>query len=98
MGTCPNFQQVKVEHLKSSVLAQIIEVPTLKWESINMDFVVGHSKTRGQHDPIWVIVGRITMSAHFIPMKSTYRAENYERLYIEDIVRRHGIPLSIISY
>ena len=58
-----------------------------------MNFVVGLSKTRRQHDFIWVIVDKITKSSHFIPMKSTYRDEDYARLYIDDIVRLHGIPL-----
>ena len=62
-----------------------------------MDFVVGLPRTRRQHDSIWVVVDRLTKSAHFIPVKSTYRAEDYARLYIDEIVRWHGIPLSIIS-
>ena len=62
-----------------------------------MDFVVGLSRTRRQHDSIWVIVYILTNSTHFIPVKSTYRAEDYARLYIDEIVRWHGILLSIIS-
>ena len=96
MATCPNCQQVKAEHLKPGGLTHIIEVPTWKWEAVNMDFVVGLPRTRRQHDSIWVIVVRLTKSAHFIPMKSTYIADDYVRLYIDDIVRWHGIPLSII--
>ena len=61
-----------------------------------MDFMVGLSKTRRQHDSIWVIVDRMTKSVHFIPIKSTYRAEDYVRLYIDEIVRYHGISMSII--
>ena len=98
MATCPNCQQVKAEHLNPGGLTHIIEVPTWKWEAVNMDFVVGLPRTRRQHDSIWVIVDRLTKSAHFIPVKSTYRAEDYARLYIDKIVRWHGIPLSIISY
>ena len=75
----------------------IIKVPTLKWETINITFVVGLPKTRRQHDSIWVIVDIFTKSAHFIPVKSTYRDEYYVRLYIDEIVRWHWIPLSIIS-
>ena len=63
-----------------------------------MDFVVGLPKTRRQHDSIWVFVDRVTKSAHFIPVKSTYRAEDYARLYIDEIVRWNEILLSIISY
>ena len=46
-------------------------------EAINMDFVVGLLKTRRKHDSIWVIVDMMTMSALFIPMKSTYKAKDY---------------------
>ena len=46
-----------------------------------MDFVVDLSKTRKKHDSIWVIVDRITKSAHFIPGKSTYKVEDYARLH-----------------
>ena len=46
-----------------------------------MDFVVSLPRTRRQHDSIWVIVDRLTKSAHFIPVKSTYKAEDCETLY-----------------
>ena len=49
---CPNCQQVKVEQLRSGGLTQMIDVPTWKWEAINMDFVVGLPSTRRQHDSI----------------------------------------------
>ena len=62
-----------------------------------MYFVVGLLKTRRHLDFIWFIVDRMTKSAHSIAVKYTYRAEYYEKLYIDEIVRLHGIPLSIIS-
>ena len=46
-----------------------------------MDFVVGHPKTMGKYDSIWVIVDRLTKSAHFIPVKVTYNAEKLAKLY-----------------
>ena len=52
-----------------------------------MDFMVGLLKTKRQHDSIWVIVERMTKSAHFIPLKYTYRAEDYAKLYIDEIER-----------
>ncbi|XP_019069815.2 uncharacterized protein [Solanum lycopersicum] len=76
---------VKTEQLKPDSLTQIIEVLTLKWEAINMDFVVGVQKTRRKHDSIWFIVDMMTTSANFIPVKSTYRAKDYARLYIDEI-------------
>ena len=61
-----------------------------------MDFVVGLPRTSRRHVSKWVSVDRLTKSAHFIPLKSTYRAEDYATLYIDEIVRWYGIPLSII--
>ena len=62
-----------------------------------MDFVVGLFRTRKRHDSIWVVVYRMTKSTHFISVKSSYRAEDNDKMYIDEIVRWHGIPLSIIS-
>ena len=62
-----------------------------------MDFVVGLPKTLSKYDSIWVIVDKLTKSAHFIPVKVTYNAEKLAKLYISEIVRLHGVPLSIIS-
>ena len=62
-----------------------------------MDFVVGLQRTKEGHDSIWVIVGRLIKSAHFLPVKSTYSMDQYARLYIQEIVRLHGVPISIIS-
>ncbi|KAH0644862.1 hypothetical protein KY284_032746 [Solanum tuberosum] len=70
ISKCPNCQQVKVEHQRPGGLLQNIPIPTWKWEEVNMDFVVGLPRTRRQHDSIWVIVDRMTKSAHFIPTKS----------------------------
>ena len=72
-------------------------IPTWKWKDVNMDFVVGFPRTKRQYDLIWVIVDRLTKSAHFIPVKGTYSEEKYVRLYIKEIVRIHGVHLSIIS-
>ena len=96
MVRCPNFQQVKAEHQNPEGLTQILDVPTWKWEYINMDFVVGLPRTRSQNDSIWVIVDRLTKSSHFIPVKPMYSTEEYARLYINKIVSIHGIHVFII--
>ncbi len=62
-----------------------------------MDFITGLPRTRRQHDSIWVIVDRVTKSAHFLVVKTTDSVEDYTKLYINEIVRLHGVPLSIIS-
>ncbi|GKD43438.1 putative reverse transcriptase domain-containing protein [Tanacetum coccineum] len=73
------------------------EIPTWKWERIMMDFVTKLSKTSSGHDTIWVIIDRLTKSAHFIPTKATDSMETLTRLYIKEIVSRHGVPIFIIS-
>ena len=97
VSKCPNCQQVKVEHQRPCGLAQNFEIPEWKWEMINMDFITGLPRSRKQHDSIWVIVDRMTKSAHFFAVKTTDTAEDYARLYIREIVKLHGVPLSIIS-
>ena len=51
-----------------------------------MDFMVGLSKTVGQHDLVWVIVDRYTKSAHFLPIRTTYTVDQYAELYVKGIV------------
>nr|GFA70539.1 reverse transcriptase domain-containing protein [Tanacetum cinerariifolium] len=66
-------------------------------ERITMDFISKLPKTSNRHDIIWVIVDRLTKSAHFIPTRATDSMETLTRLYIPEIVSRHGVPISIIS-
>jgi hypothetical protein len=76
---------------------QPLGISEWKWESIAMDFVVGLPRTPAGHDSIWVIIDRLTKSAHFLPVKATYFVEKYAKLYIVEIVRLHRAPTSIIS-
>ena len=62
-----------------------------------MDFVVGWPTTVGGYDSIWVVVDRLTKSAHFIPVQVKYTTEKLAELYINQIVRLHRVPISIIS-
>ncbi|GJY42964.1 putative reverse transcriptase domain-containing protein, partial [Tanacetum coccineum] len=73
------------------------EIPVWKWERITMDFVFGLSRTPSGYDSIWVIVDRLTKSAHFLPIKKTDSMEKLTRLYLKEIMCRHGVPISIIS-
>jgi len=61
-----------------------------------MDFIMKFPLSNG-YDSIWVIIDRLTKSAHFIPIKETYSAEKRAQLYVKEIVCRHGVPLDIIS-
>jgi len=64
---------------------------------ITMDFAVGMPRTQRHRDAIWVVVDRLTKSAHFLPMRITFSAEQLAELYIKEIVRLHRVPLSIVS-
>ena len=63
---------------------------------INMDFITGLPRTRRQHESIWVIVDRMTKSSRFLADKTIYLAKDYAKFYLTEIVRLHGVPLSII--
>ncbi|GKC30047.1 reverse transcriptase domain-containing protein [Tanacetum coccineum] len=97
VGKCLTCSRVKAECQKPSGLLIQSEIPTWKWERITMDFVTKLPKTSNGHDTIWVIVDRLTKSAHFIPTRETNSMETLTRLYIKEIVLRHGVPMSIIS-
>ncbi|KAF3626567.1 Zinc ion binding, putative isoform 1 [Capsicum annuum] len=77
--------------------SQEIALPLWKWEMINMDFIIGLPRSRNQYDSKWVIVDRLTKSAHFLSVRTNYSGEVYAKIYIEEIVRLHGTPVSIIS-
>ena len=62
-----------------------------------MDFMVGLPRSQRQYDSIWVIVDRLTKSAHFLPVKTIYSVSKLAQVYVEQIVRLHGVPMSIIS-
>ncbi|KAL8104390.1 hypothetical protein AgCh_028555 [Apium graveolens] len=77
-------------------LGHIVDIPQWKWEEIAIDFIVGFPKTRSNHDAIWVIIDRLTKSTHFLPINERYPLEKLVKLYLDEIVTKHGIPLSIV--
>ncbi|GKB61973.1 putative reverse transcriptase domain-containing protein [Tanacetum coccineum] len=74
-----------------------VYIPEWKWEGIAMDFVTKLPRTSSGHDTIWVIVDQLTKSAHFLPMHEDYKMDRLARLYLNEIVARHSVPISIIS-
>ena len=94
---CLVCKRVKAEHQVPSGLLQSIRIPEWKWDRITMDFVVGLPLTGRKHDSVWVVVDRLTKSAHFLPVRTDYSLDKLAELYIKEIVRLHGIPMSIIS-
>ena len=97
VASCLTCQQVKIEHQKPTGLLQEMPLPEWKWDRIAMDFVVGLPRTQRGYDSIWVIVDRLTKSAHFLPVKTTNSVAQYAQLYIKHIVSLHGVPVSIVS-
>jgi len=96
VARCLTCQKIKAEHQKPGGLLQPLPIPMWKWEHITMDFIVGLTRTQRRHDAIWVVVDRLTKSAHFLAIKTTCNAKQLAELYIQEIVRLHGGPLSIV--
>ena len=82
VARCDNCSRVKAIHLKSAGLLQPLSILGWKWEEISMDFITGLSMTQQGHDSIWVIVDRLTKSAHFVSVNTTYHTRKYAKLYI----------------
>nr|GFA33703.1 retrotransposon protein, putative, Ty3-gypsy subclass [Tanacetum cinerariifolium] len=93
---CLTCAKVKAEHQRPSGLLVQPEIPVWKWDNITMDFVTKHPKSSQGYDTIWVIVDRLTKSAIFAPMRETDPLEKLAKLYLKEVVARHGIPISII--
>jgi hypothetical protein len=94
---CDICQRVKASHLKIASVLQPLPIPSWKWEDISMDFIVGLPNTSQRHDSICIIVDRLTKTAHFQPVHTTYYAKKYAEIYLDQIVRLHGVPKMIIS-
>ena len=74
VAKCLTCQQVKAKHQRPAGTLQPLEIPEWKREDIAMDFVMGSPRTTKQHDSVWVIVDRLTKSAHFLPVRTVYNA------------------------
>ncbi|KAG7548022.1 Reverse transcriptase domain [Arabidopsis suecica] len=97
VARCPTCQLVKAESQVPSGLIQSLPMPEWKWDHVTMDFVTGLPRSPAKHDAVWVVVDRLTKSAHFVAVSETDGAERIAAKYIEEIVRLHGVPVSIVS-
>ena len=97
ISRCLTCQQVKVEHQRPMEKIQLLPILVWKWEKITMDFVTGLPRTQRKHDAIWVIVDRLTKSTHFLPVNVEDSLEKLAQLYVDEIVRLHGVPVLIVS-
>ncbi|KAK1424176.1 hypothetical protein QVD17_19496 [Tagetes erecta] len=97
VSKCLTCLQVKAEHQKPYGKIQPLEIPEWKWEHITMDFITKLPRTPKGYDAIWVVVDRLTKSAHFLPIKETISSEKLAEVFIKEVVTRHGMPVSIVS-
>ena len=94
---CLTCLKVKAEHQKPYGKVQPLDIPVWKWEKITMDFITKLPRTKRKNDAIWVIVDRLTKSAHFIPIRENMPVDKLAKIYVNEIVARHGVPISIVS-
>ena len=97
VSKCLTCQQVKDEHQVPTGLLNPLPIPQWKWDNITMDFLSGFPSHNRKHDSVWVIVDKLTKSAHFIPVRIDYSMDRLTELYVDEIVRLHGVQLSIVS-
>ena len=97
VSRCLTCQQVKAEHRRPAGLLQPLPAVKWKWEHVMMGLVSGLSRSPYSHGAIWVIVDRLMKSAHFLAIHLTDSTDVFSHLYIREIVRLHGIPITIIS-
>ncbi|GJR55233.1 putative reverse transcriptase domain-containing protein [Tanacetum coccineum] len=96
VSKCLTCAKVKAEHQRPSGLLVQPAIPEWKWDNIMMDFITKLPKSSHGFDTIWVIMDRLTKSAHFLPIRENDPLDKLARLYLNRIVARHGIPVSII--
>jgi hypothetical protein len=96
VSKCVVCKQVKIEHQVPAGKLQPLPIPEWKWDHITMDFVDGLPLSHNK-DRIWVVVDRLTKSAHFIPVRSTNSVEELADIYIDNVVKYHGAPVSVVT-
>jgi hypothetical protein len=77
VAECDTCHRMKASHLKSASVLQPLSIPMWKWDDISMYFIVGLPLTARKKDSIWVIVDRLTKTAHFIAVHTTYSVQQY---------------------
>ena len=97
VAQCLTCQQVKAERRFPAGKLQSLPIPVWKWENIAMDFIVGLPRSQAGHDAIWVVVDRLTKTAHFLPIHTTWSGDRLAQVYLDEVVRLHGVPVSIVS-
>ncbi|GJY94392.1 putative reverse transcriptase domain-containing protein [Tanacetum coccineum] len=95
-GSDKMYQDLKQLYWWPTIKENIVHL-NVKQEKITIDFVTKLPKTTNGYDTIWVIIDRLTKSAHFLPMREMDHMEKLMKLYMKEVVTQHGVPVSIIS-
>ncbi|GKF95986.1 putative reverse transcriptase domain-containing protein [Tanacetum coccineum] len=80
VSRCLTCFKIKAEHQKPLGLLQQPEISEWKWEKLTMDFITKFPKSSSGYDTIWVIMDRLTKSAHFLPIREDYKPRSWQRL------------------
>ena len=97
VAKCLECQRVKADDCHPAGLLQPHDIPITKWEIISMDFIIGLPLTQQKHNAILVVVDKLIKNAHFIPVRDTYEVADVAQVFINEIIRFHGVPKKIIS-
>nr|GFC37540.1 reverse transcriptase domain-containing protein [Tanacetum cinerariifolium] len=97
VSKCLTCVKVMAEHQKPSGLLVQPKIPECKWDNITMDFVTKLPQSSQGYDTIWVVIDRLTKSTIFTPIRETDSMDKLTRIYIKEVVTRHGIHVSTIS-
>lgn len=97
ISTCDHCQKNKSKTVKPAGLLQPMPIPRGKWESVGMDFIVGLPCSKLGNDSVMVVIDRLSKMVHLIPTTSSVTAAEVARLFVENVVKLHGLPKSIVS-
>jgi hypothetical protein len=97
VSECDTCRKVKANYMKPGGLLQPLSIPEWKWDDISMDFIVGLPMTAHKFDSIYVIMDRLSKSAHFITVNTNFKVQRYAEIYIALMLCLHGVSKTIIS-
>jgi hypothetical protein len=96
ISRCMECQRVKHEHIHPMGLLHPLPIPEKKWEVVTIYFITKFPTTTRQHNSIMVVVNKLTMDVHFVPVKMTNTRANIAEIYMREIAMLHGIPKAIV--
>jgi hypothetical protein len=97
VSECDTCRKVKADYIKPGGLLQPLSILDWKWDDLDMDFIVGLPLTSRKFDSIWVIMDRLTKSAHFILVNTTNKVQKYAEIYIARVLCLLGVPKIIFD-